>query len=330
MNYFIGVDGGNTKTIAFIGASNGSILGAARSGCSDIYGAASALDALEQIQLAVENALERAGLRSADIEAGYFCLAGADWPEDYAFLNTAISRFGFGRKITIGNDSLGALRAGSPDGTGVVITCGTGIATAARNAEGLFWQSGFWQESMCGIELGKLALRAVYRTELGIDPPTALTEPVLKHFGQANVESLLHSFWNRETAPPNNIEVSKLAPIVLSTAEAGDPAAEDIVQGHGIRLAEYAVVAARKVNLSAPSFPLILNGGIFRNPGQKLVQAIIDHLLPVYPHIIPIRSRFEPAVGALLLAMESAGILITDDIMNKLECSLPSRELFLT
>jgi N-acetylglucosamine kinase-like BadF-type ATPase len=117
---------------------------------------------------------------------------------------------------------------------------------------------------------------------------------------------------------------------VLNVAEAGDPAAEGIVQSHGVMLAEYAMVAARKVHLSAPSFPLILNGGIFRNPGQKLVQAIIDHLLPVYPHVTPIRSRFEPVVGALLLALESADIMITADIMNQLERSLPSRELFWT
>ncbi len=330
MSYFIGVDGGNTKTIAFVGAANGSILGAARSGCSDIYGAASASDALEQIQRVVENALERAGLQSADIEAGYFCLAGADWPEDYAFLDAAISRFGFGRKITIGNDSLGALRAGTPDGTGVVITCGTGIATAARNAEGLFWQSGFWQESLCGIELGKLALRAVYRSELGIDLPTALTSLVLNHFGQNSVEALLHHFWNRETVPPTNVEVSKLAPIVLNAAEAGDIAADGIVQDHGVRLAEYAIVAARKVHLNSSSFPLILNGGIFRHPSQKLIQAIINYLRPVYPHVTPIRSRFEPVVGALLLALEGAGIVITAEIMGKLEHSLPSPELFLT
>ncbi|MBE2184800.1 MAG: hypothetical protein IAE89_15325 [Anaerolineae bacterium] len=330
MSYFIGVDGGNTKTIAFVSTSGGSILGAARSGCSDIYGAASAADALEQIKLAVEIALERAGLQSVDIEASYFCLAGADWPEDYAFLDTAISRFGFGRKITIGNDSLGALRAGTPDGTGVVITCGTGIATAARNAEGLFWQSGFWQESLCGIELGKLALRAVYRSELGIDSPTALTTLVLNHFGQNSVEALLHRFWNREAAPPTSGEVSKLAPIVLNAAEAGDIAAEGIVQDHGVRLAEYAIVAAHKVHLNSPSFPLILNGGIFRHPGQKLIQAIINHLRPIYPHVTPIRSRFEPVVGALLLALETAGIIITDDIIGKLEYSLPSPELFLT
>ncbi len=212
----------------------------------------------------------------------------------------------------------------------MVITCGTGIATAARNVEGQFWQSGFWQESLCGIELGWLALRAVYRSELGIEPPTALREPVLKHFRQSDVEELLHSFSRRGAVPPTLVEVSRLAPIVLDLAEAGDAAAEQIVREHGLRLAEYAVVAARKVNLGAATFPLVLNGGIFRHTGRKLVGAIVEHLATVFPHVTPVRSRHEPAIGALLLALESAGVVISDDVMHNIEQNLPSGDLFLT
>jgi N-acetylglucosamine kinase-like BadF-type ATPase len=39
--YLLGVDGGNTKTIALVARSDGAIVGAGRAGCSDVYGAAS-------------------------------------------------------------------------------------------------------------------------------------------------------------------------------------------------------------------------------------------------------------------------------------------------
>lgn len=329
MGYIIGVDGGNTKTIALIARPDGAIISAARSGCSDIYGAKSAEAAIEQLEQVVSLALQNVGLRPQDIDTGCYCLAGADWPEDYAFLQTTLQDFGFGRTITVHNDSMGALRAGSPDGTGVIISCGTGVATAARNADGSFWQSGFWQESLCGIELGNQALRAVYRAELGIDPPTALTTLVLKHFDQTTVEDLLHSFSRRGSIPPTTLAVSKLAPVVLDAADAGDLAAVQIVEQHGLHLAEYAIAAARKVHLGA-AFTLVLNGGIFRHPGQRLVKAIVDHLHTVYPDVIPVRSRYEPAVGALLLALESAGITITDELMTNLESTFPPAELFST
>lgn len=330
MGCIVGVDGGNTKTIALVATADGLIIGAGRSGCSDIYGAASPQAALDELELAVDRALQSAGEKRETIDAACFCLAGADWPEDYAFLQGAVEGFGFGRKRTVYNDSMGALRAGTPDGIGVVITCGTGIATAARSQDGLFWQSGFWQESLCGIELGNQALRAVYRAALGIDPPTSMTEHVLRHFQQPDTEALLRHFTLRGNVPPGNIEVSQLAPMVLDEAEAGDSAALGIVQAHGLRLAEYVLVAARKVKLDGTNFPLVLNGGIFRHPGRRLVEAIVAHLAPAYPDVQPVRSRHEPAVGALLLALESAGLVITNDVMRRVEQSLPPRSLFQT
>jgi N-acetylglucosamine kinase-like BadF-type ATPase len=330
MGYIIGVDGGNTKSIALIASPDGTILGAARSGCSDIYGAETAEAAIEQLELVVNLALQNVGLRPEDIDTGCYCLAGADWPEDYAFLHATLEGFGFGRTIKVYNDSMGALRAGSPDGTGVIISCGTGIAIAAHGTDGSFWQSGFWIESLGGIELGYQALQAVYRAELGIDPPTALTKHVLKHFAQTDVEELLHSFSRRGTTLPTDLAVSKLAPIVLNEAEAGDAAALSIVQQHGLRLAEYAIAAARKVHLDSSAFPLVLNGGIFKHPGRRLVEAIVEHLQPVYPNVMPVRSRYEPAVGALLLALEAAGITIDDKVIANLESSFPPAELFST
>ena len=330
MGCIVGVDGGNTKTIALVATSSGVIIGAGRSGCSDIYGATSPQAALDELELAIDRALQAAGQQRSDMDTACFCLAGADWPEDYTYLQSAIAAFGFGRSITVYNDSMGALRAGTPDGVGVIISCGTGIAVAARNRDGLFWQSGFWIESLGGIELGNQALRAVYRADLGIDPPTSMTEPILRHFQQPNVEALLRLFTLRGSEPPTVIEVSKLAPMVLDEAEAGDAAATDIVQQHGLHLAEYALAAARKVKLAHTAFPLVLNGGIFRHRGRGLVDAIVGHLAPVYPDVQPVRSRHEPAVGALLLALESAGVVITDTIMNYVEQSLPSYELFRT
>jgi N-acetylglucosamine kinase-like BadF-type ATPase len=330
MGCIVGVDGGNTKTITLVATADGLIIGAGRSGCSDIYGATSPQAALDELALSVDRALNASGHRRTDIDTACFCLAGADWPEDYTYLQAEIEALGFGRKVTIYNDSLGALRAGTPDGIGVGITCGTGIAIAARSRDGLFWQSGFWVESLGGIELGNQALRAVYRSELGIDPPTSMTEPILRHFQQPNIEALLRRFTLRGIEPPTALDVSKLAPMVLDAAEAGDSAAAHIVQQHAVRLAEYALAAARKVKLDGETFPLVLNGGIFRHPGRRLVDAILSHLVPIYPDISPVRSRYDPAVGALLLALESADVGINDSVVSRVEQSLPTSSLFCT
>ncbi len=174
MSYVLGVDGGNSKTIAMVARTDGAILGVGRGRWSDIYGAPSVDAALGEIERAVIEALNAAGVTREELIIGAFSMAGADWPEDFELLHAAMQQRGFGRTITVVNDALGGLRAGSPDGNGVVVACGTGAALAARSPDGKMWHASFWQEPHGGHDMGNKMLRAVYRAELGIDPPTAL------------------------------------------------------------------------------------------------------------------------------------------------------------
>src|SRR5947199_3112408 len=89
MPYVLGVDGGNTKTVALIASLDGTILGAGRGGCGDIYNASagtlwpdSASAAVANIEYTVNAALDAAGIKAADLVTSVFNMAGADWPED--------------------------------------------------------------------------------------------------------------------------------------------------------------------------------------------------------------------------------------------------------
>src|SRR2546422_10205770 len=86
MQYVLAVDGGNTKTIALVAALDGTILGAGRGGCGDIYNAGdytngldSATAALSNIESAVTNALQSANVKASDLVTSVFSMAGADW-----------------------------------------------------------------------------------------------------------------------------------------------------------------------------------------------------------------------------------------------------------
>lgn len=327
---FLGVDGGNTKTIALIADADGHILGAGRSGCSDIYGAASPQIAVQEIVRAVEAALAAAGRGREEILNACFSLAGADWQEDYAYLYANLETYQFGREIEIYNDAFGGLRAGVPDGVGVIIVCGTGTATAARNAKGDFWHVSFWQESLGGRELGQLALRAVYRSELGIEPPTSLTAPILALYRQPNVESLLHLLTKNDRSVPVGIDCSRISPIILTEAVKGDNAARAVVDEHARLLVEYALAAARKVGLDGTPFTLVLNGGVFRHEGRAMLDAVAARVAQRAPGVKLVRSRHEPVIGALLQAFDTSGYAITPDLIERLDRTMPPRSLFST
>jgi N-acetylglucosamine kinase-like BadF-type ATPase len=336
MQCVLGVDGGNTKTIALVAALDGTILGAGRGGCGDIYNAEagtswpdSAAAAIANIEYAVLSALQAAHVKSSDLVTAVFSMAGADWPEDFAYIQAAMEARGFGRSILVQNDALGVLHAGSLNATGVSVVCGTGAATGARAPNGRIWHSSTWQNQVQGsAHLGRKTLNAVYRAELGIELPTTLTPRVLNFYGMKTVEEVLHLFTSRVTQVPDNFD--QLTPILLDEAQAGDHVARRIVQEHGWALGDYALAAARRVGIEGTAFTLVFAGGVFRHPSSLLADAIIERVRTTSPAVQPTRCRFEPIIGVLFTALEAAGGAVNDALLERLIPTIPDTTLFST
>ncbi len=336
MHCVLGVDGGNTKTLALVSALDGRILGVGRGGCGDIYNAPatpespdSASAAVANIEYAVLSALRMAQAEASDLVAGAFNMAGADWPEDFALLRGAMEERGFGRTIIVQNDALGVLHAGVSSAVGVSLICGTGAAIGARAPDGRTWHTSHWQDDVQGSQqLAQRALVSVYRSDLGIEPPTTLTARVLESFHLDSVEALLHLFTGREREAPDNID--RLTPILLDEAEAGDIVAQNIVQQHGRGLGEYVLAAARRVGIEQTAFPLVLAGGIFHHPSPYLRDVIMEHVRQTAPLVRQVPCRFEPVIGVLFAALEAAGVLVNEAHIASLLPTIPSTSFFAT
>lgn len=317
----LGVDGGNTKCIALVAHRDGTIVGAGRAGCSDIYAVDEPETALAEIDLAVASALASAGASTDDVEAAGFSLAGADWPEDYDLLRCELSRrLPHVPQLEVVNDALGALRAGAKDGVGLAVVCGTGGCVGARSPDGRSWHSSWWGPHTGGFAMGRAALEAVYRAELGTGPATALAAAALDVFGAASVEEILHSFTRRKGR--HRFEASLFAPAVVREAAHGDAIAREIVVDQGRQLGETGVAAARIVGLAGRPYPLVLLGGVLRSEGAGLLRAEIASRIP---EGVPAETRFEPAAGPLLMAFDAAGIGPDEDRLHE---TFPGTELF--
>jgi N-acetylglucosamine kinase-like BadF-type ATPase len=325
----LGVDGGNTKTIAVVASRDGTVLGAGRAGRSDIYNAEDEAVAIDAMRSAVDDALAAASVPREAIVAGGFSLAGADWPEDIELLEKAVRRLGFGQQIEVVNDAIGALRAGTPDGIGVGIACGTGIAIGARNAEGKIWYSGHWPVAAGGAELGWEALRAVYAAELGLAPETSLTQGILEHFEVDKVEEVLH----KTTARGNTWSAPKqarLAPLLLDHAHAGDAVACEIVTAAAGRHAAAALAAADAVGLRDEPFRLVLNGGVLRHSSRLLETLIRSRVEELASAVETVHDPPEPVIGSVLLALDLTEYEDSAAVVERLVETLPGPELFKT
>jgi N-acetylglucosamine kinase-like BadF-type ATPase len=177
-------------------------------------------------------------------------------------------------------------------------------------------------------ELGAHTLRAVYRAELGIDPPTALTKSILEAFDAPSVEEILHHMTARDI--PRKLHRSKLVRPLFEAADAGDDTARRIIMSHGKALGDYAIVAARKVGLLETAFTLVLTGGVLRHPSPFLRDALVSRVCEVAPNVRPLQSRFEPAAGAVLLALDLAHINTVTALLERLETTLPGPAFFAT
>lgn len=300
----LGVDGGNTKTIALLVGGNGAVEGVGAGGCSDIHGATSPEHAVEEIVRAVGAALSAAGASAKDLAAATFSLAGADWPEDFELLQRTIpEQLGLDFQPLVVNDAIGAIRSGTDDGVGVSVVCGTGGAVGGRGSRGEFYHLGFWPDGTGAAALGSEALAAVWRASLGVGPETSLTQRALERWGRTDPIELLHAFTRLDGHRIPGTEKALFADAVLDEAASNDAVARTIVARAGERLGDYARICADRTGHLPGNFPLVLCGGVLRHSSTLLSEGILARV----PTALPVRPSVEPVAGAVLLAGDRVG-----------------------
>jgi len=324
--YLLGVDGGGTKTVAVVGSGEGQVLGYGRAGRGDIYAVGS--DALDEIERAVRDACAMADIGPERVGFGAFSVAGADWPEDFTYLQQSFVARGLARSATVTNDAIGALAAELPEGPGVIVVCGTGAATGARGGRGEAWHSSFWQQGQGSVDLGVQTLRAICRADLGIGDATSLTRRVLNHLGMESVEETLHQFTRRGGRPPE--QLATLTPLLLDEADHADPVARRIVRRHGSALGDIAAAAARRVGILDQPFPLFLSGGVLRHSSPILRAAIVAQVKAVAAKARYEKSSSEPVLGALTMAMQASDGPPDANQLKRMRQTKPPDEFFAT
>jgi N-acetylglucosamine kinase-like BadF-type ATPase len=293
---YLGVDGGNTKTIALVCRADGRISGHARTGCSDVYAVSDADAAVGEIVRGATAAIEAAG--GGAVACAYYSLAGADWPVDIAFYEDELSRrIPAGRTVVV-NDAIGAIRCGPDDGVGCSLVCGTGTALGARARDGRLWHVSWNAAPYFTIDLTRAVLDAAVRSELGLLPSSALSARVAAAFGATDAIGAIERVTGRAPRPPR----ASLGGLLLDCAAEGDELALERLRWVARENAAYLRVAARRCGLGAPT-PITLSGGVMRHPSSLLVDALAEAL----PGSELLRARREPAHGALLAALDEGG-----------------------
>ncbi|NGZ76840.1 N-acetylglucosamine kinase [Saccharibacillus alkalitolerans] len=317
MNYYLGVDGGGSKTLAVICDETGRIAGRGISGCGNHQLGADAAE--RNIRLAVDEALRQAGVGGEQVVRSVFGLAGADREADFRILRPMIGRMEPGDHDIVCDTVIG-LRAGTRQAHGVVVICGTGTNCYGINRQGEELQVGGFGYAFGdfggGADLAVEVFRSVIRAWEGRERPTLLAEAALRTLAIGSEEEMFHHYLDTGRRIP-----SDLAKLLFEVAEC-DETARSILERQGRELGKAAGAVVRRLNMEDERFDLVMAGSVLTRGDSRYILPYLDaEIRTSAPECRLTVLTLEPAAGALFMAMNrEAGV--SEDVYERIHQQL--------
>jgi N-acetylglucosamine kinase-like BadF-type ATPase len=316
-DYYLGIDGGGTKTQAVVMSSSRQVLGEGTAGASNPLRVG--IDqAMENIITAAAEAVEDAGLRIDKVASAVVALAGISHPIHFHAVKQALDRALGVKDLELVTDAEAAL-VGALDGQpGVVIIAGTGSIALGVNRAGEMVRSGGWGPELSdegsGYDIARRALRAVAAEFDGRSPSTRLSDLILRRLGVETAADLPGVIYSSNRDP---VEIASLAELVSEAAESGDEVAGSILSAAGTELGHLAVSVIERLRMASCAFRIALVGSVFK-AGEPLISALKARVLGIAPNAEFGQPLFPPTVGAARLAQSLADAKSSKDAADQI------------
>ncbi len=297
--YFLGVDGGGSKTLAVVVDARGQERGRGLAGSAN-YAAVGISLAVAHLHAAVEQAAQMAD-GQIPLKAAWFGLAGVDRPADLDLLLPHLQPFAGTIRLT--NDAELLLSA-LDDAVGVALVSGTGSIALGRDAHGTIARAGGWGHVLgdegSGYELGRLALQAAARAADGRGAATMLLERIMQHWKLSTSSDMIGRVYGED----DKAEIARLSSLVFLAARAGDQVARKIVQRAAGELALAVRTVGNALDFAGRPIPLALGGGLLLHEADFRAQTLrrIRRRQPIGPVV----SVDQPALSAARAAINIA------------------------
>lgn len=287
--YFVGVDGGGTKTEFLLAEAGGEVIKQiVLDGCNpNDVGISACFEVLKQ---GITELCQDLPHDQISLFAGFAgCGTGTNRQKALQFLST----FGF-RQVDCNSDTYNAMAATLGERNGVIVIAGTGSITFVQKNGEKHRLGGFnylFEEGGSGYTVGRDAFHFALRAE-----------------ERGNTDSLLYRLVTKQCGTPKAIDhlaeiyaggkkkVASFAPLVFEAAKAGDPHAMEILEHNASVLAQEITDGVTLLGEDNPEVVLI--GGLCKQEAL---------LLPMIKKYLKIDCRLRThtaslAKGALILA----------------------------
>lgn len=304
MPYYLGIDGGGTKTTCAVGDEN-RLITAATGGASNIVRVGEA-QTRESLHRAVHQACAASGITPQHVVRTCIGGSGAARPELAAIVRGILAEI-LPTPIDVVGDMEIALQAAFDDAPGVIVIAGTGSIAFGRDKTGNTLRAGGWGFEI-GDEgsahwIGRAAVSAVLRaSDRDGDKVAAspLAKALYKAWGVSSLSDLARA--------ANSVPGPDFAGLFRAVVASEDEPAREVLGKAGRELADVAAVVIRRLFCKDDrvSVPVAMIGGVFRHAALAR-EAFYNELQTLVPGAHVMSQVVEPVEGALRMARKAAG-----------------------
>ncbi|MFZ0321269.1 MAG: BadF/BadG/BcrA/BcrD ATPase family protein [Candidatus Sulfotelmatobacter sp.] len=299
--YYLGIDGGGTKTTCVVGDEM-TTFATAVAGPSNMtrVGESRARQSLHE---SIRDACGKAKIDPREVRRACVGVAGVGQEKIASVVRKIISEVIPGEIEVVGDMQI-ALQAALGKGPGVIVIAGTGSIAYGRDAEGRTARAGGWgfaiSDEGSAHWIGRTAVAALLRAaDESSDDENRSPPPLFREMKSVWPVESVEDLARTANAAPN---FASLLPAVLAALDAGDELARQVLQQAGRELAQLAGIVVRQLFAHDTAvIPLAMVGGVFRYAAitREVFCDTIGNLnarVEVSPDVV------DPVVGALEMA----------------------------
>ena len=291
--FYLGIDGGGTKTEFALASAEGKILRSLRlaaSNPSDI-GAEAAITVLRDGIAEITAGIPKSRI---SLFAG---LAGGTTQGVREKLSAFFASLGF-LSAKAGSDAENAVAASLGRRDGIAVIMGTGSVTFAQSEGRLYRTGGYGYllgDAGSGFAFGRDAILAALMAEDGSGRETLLLDAVRAKCGGESVLAKLGDFYKG-----GKRTVASYAPCLFEAYQEGDATAKDILEKNILAVAE--TVRGAMKHLRGTSLPVVICGGIADAYGDTVIPHLEKALTHEAERVEISHCAYPLIYGALMLA----------------------------
>jgi N-acetylglucosamine kinase-like BadF-type ATPase len=301
--YFLGFDGGGTKTECLLANAGGEIVARSIAGPSNPLrtGYARAWFALSE---AADVVLSRQKIKAYNISAVCAGIGGAGRPGVVKRISTFFQGSFPNACVRVTTDLEIAFEAAFGSAEGILLLAGTGSAAFGRDADGRTARAGgrgsWFSDEGSAFDIGRQAFAAVSRVQEHRGAETALSTRLFAWHQTQNWEPLLE----RIAKNPDDVFPATF-PLVAQLADKNDAVCREILSTAAESLVELAVCVASELGWNHREILVAKAGGVYGR--SKYFDAAIDaELKRVIPGASLAPLQISPAEAAVQMAIRAS------------------------